>query len=80
LKLALTIRDRAKIYAEAGYWFEAIDGYTRWLNFKPEDLKARTARNEILKSGFVTNKNLDFDSFIVFLNANVTKNKQITDK
>jgi hypothetical protein len=80
LKLALTIRDRAKIYAEAGYWFEAIDGYTRWLNFKPEDLKARTARNEILKSGFVTNKNLDFDSFIVFLNADVTKNKQITDK
>lgn len=80
LKLALTIRDRAKIYAEAGYWFEAIDGYTRWLNFKPEDLKARTARNEILKSGFVTNKNLDFDSFIGFLNADVTKNKQITDK
>jgi hypothetical protein len=80
LMRALTIRDRAKIYAEAGYWFEAIDGYTRWLNFKPEDLKARTARNEILKSGFVTNKNLDFDSFIVFLNANVTKNKQITDK
>ncbi|TYQ26964.1 DUF928 domain-containing protein [Pseudanabaena sp. UWO311] len=77
LMRALTIRDRAKIYAEAGYWFEAIDGYTRWLNFKPEDLKARTAKNEILKSGFVTNKNLDFDSFIGLLNADTPKNKQV---
>ena len=75
LKLALTIRDRAKIYAQFGYWFEAIDGYTRWLNFKPEDLKAREARNEILKLGFMTNKNLDFDSFIGLLNADVPKNK-----
>ena len=70
---ALTIRDRAKIYAEAGYWFEAIDGYTRWLNFKPEDLKARTARNEILKSGFATNKNLDFEDFIGLLNTDTPK-------
>lgn len=74
LTRALTIRDRTKIYAEAGYWFEAIDGYTRWLNFKPSDLKARTARNEILKSGFITNKNLDFDSFIGLLNTDVSAN------
>ncbi|MBD2175362.1 DUF928 domain-containing protein [Pseudanabaena sp. FACHB-1998] len=73
LSRALTSRDRAKIYAEAGYWFEAIDGYTRWLNFKPEDLKAINARNEILKLGFITNKNLDFDSFIALLNADATK-------
>jgi hypothetical protein len=73
LMRALTIRDRAKIYAEAGYWFEAIDGYTRWLNFKPEDLKARTARNEILKSGFVSNQSLDFDVFISLLNADIKK-------
>ncbi|WP_176453152.1 DUF928 domain-containing protein [Pseudanabaena sp. SR411] len=73
LKLALTIRDRAKIYAEAGYWFEAIDGYTRWLNFKPTDLKARTSRNEILKSGFANNKNLDFEDFIGLLNTNAPK-------
>lgn len=70
---ALTSRDRAKIYAEAGYWFDAIDGYTHWLNFKPTDLKAKTARNEILKSGFITNKNLDFDSFIGLLNVYATK-------
>ncbi len=70
---ALTIRDRAKIYAEAGYWFEAIDGYTRWLDFKPKDLKARTARNEILKSGFATNKNLDFEDFIGLLNTDTPK-------
>ncbi|WP_201321011.1 DUF928 domain-containing protein [Pseudanabaena sp. lw0831] len=73
LMRALTIRDRAKIYAEAGYWFEAIDGYTRWLNFKPEDLKARTTRNEILKSGFAKNTNLDFDTFIGLLNDDATK-------
>ena len=73
LKLALTIRDRAKIYAESGYWFEAIDGYTRWINFKPEDLKARTARNEILKTGFASNQSLDFDVFISLLNADIKK-------
>lgn len=69
LKRALTSRDRAKLYAEAGYWFEAIDSYTRWLNFKPEDLKARIARNEILKSGLATNKNLNFEDLIASLNA-----------
>lgn len=73
LMRALTIRNRAKIYAEAGYWFEAIDGYTRWLNFKPTDLKARNARNEILKSGFASNQSLDFDVFISLLNAGIKK-------
>ncbi len=73
LTRALTVRDRAKIYAEAGYWFEAIDGYTRWLNFKPTDLKAITARNEILKAGFENNQNLNSDTFIGLLNANKSK-------
>jgi hypothetical protein len=73
LMRALTIRDRAKIYAEAGYWFEAIDDYTRWLKLNPNDLKTRSARNEILKSGFATNKNLDFDAFIGLLNADAPK-------
>ena len=70
---ALTIRDRAEVYAQFGYWFDAIDGYTRWLNFKPEDLKARTARNEILKTGFASNKSLDFEVFISLLNADTKK-------
>ena len=70
---ALTDRDRAKIYAQAGYWFEAIDGYTRWLNFKPNDLNSETARNEILKAGMAANQKLDFDAFIQLLNADKTK-------
>lgn len=70
---ALTTRDRAKIYAEAGYWFEAIDDYTRWLKLNPNDLKTRSARNEILKSGFATNKNLDIDAFIGLLNTDAPK-------
>ncbi len=73
LMRALTIRDRAKIYAQFGYWFDAIDGYTHWLNFKPEDLKARTARNEILKSGFASNQSLNFDAFISLLNTDTKK-------
>jgi len=73
LMRALTTRDRAKIYAEAGYWFEAIDDYTRWLKLNPNDLKTRSARNEILKSGFATNKNLDIDAFIGLLNTDATK-------
>ena len=67
---ALTSRDRARIYAQAGYWFEAIDGYTQWLNFKPSDLEARAARNEILNLGFATNTNFDFETFKKVLNAN----------
>jgi len=67
---ALTNRDHAKIYAQAGYWFEAIDGYTQWLNFKPNDLDARAARNQILNLGFATNTNLDFETFKKVLNAN----------
>ena len=67
---ALTSRDRAKIYAQAGYWFEAIDGYTQWLNFKPSDLEARTARNQVLNLGLATNTNLDFETFKKVLNAN----------
>ncbi len=73
LMRALTIRDRAKIYAEAGYWFEAIDDYTRWLKLSPNDLKARNARNEILKLGFATNNNLDVDAFIGLLNTDTPK-------
>ncbi|WP_271253044.1 DUF928 domain-containing protein [Pseudanabaena sp. Chao 1811] len=73
LMRALTTRDRAKIYAEAGYWFEAIDDYTRWLKLNPNDLKTRSARNEILKSGFATNKNLDIDAFIGLLNTDAPK-------
>lgn len=67
---ALTSRDRAKIYAQAGYWFEAIDGYTQWLNFKPTDLEARRARNQVLNLGFATNTNFDFETFKKVLNAN----------
>ena len=66
---ALTSRDRAKIYAKAGYWFDAIDGYTQWLKFKPSDLDARAARNQILNLGFATNTNLDFETFKKVLNA-----------
>jgi hypothetical protein len=70
---ALSLRDRAKVYAEAGYWFEAIDGYTRWLKLSPNDLKTRSARDEILKAGFASNKDLNIDAFIELLNADATK-------
>ncbi|PZV13839.1 MAG: hypothetical protein DCF20_14305 [Pseudanabaena sp.] len=73
LMRTLTVLDRAKIYAQSGYWFDAIDGYMRWLNFKPDDLKTRNAMNEILKTGFASNRNLDFDAFIGMLNTNATK-------
>lgn len=70
---ALNLRDRAKIYAKAGYWFEAIDGYTRWLKLSPNDLKTRSARDEILKAGFASNKELDLNALIKLLNPNGEK-------
>ncbi|TYQ28796.1 DUF928 domain-containing protein [Pseudanabaena sp. UWO310] len=63
LNLALTDRDRAKIYARSGYWFEAIDGYARWLKFKPNDTPALREAGELLKAGLANNRNLDFESF-----------------
>ena len=73
LMRALTTRDRAKLYADAGYWFEAIDGYTRWLKISPNDLKARAARTAILKAGLTANENLDVDVLLKLVNAGVTK-------
>ena len=70
---ALSLRDRAKIYAEAGYWFEAIDGYTRWLKLSPNDLKARDARDEILKAGLISTKEIDVNALIKLLNPNEEK-------
>lgn len=63
LNLALTDRDRAKVYARSRYWFEAIDGYARWLKFKPNDTQALREAGELVKAGLANNQNLDFEAF-----------------
>ncbi len=73
---ALSLRDRAKIYAEAGYWFEAIDGYTRWLKLSPNDLKARSARDEVLKAGLISTQKVDVNALIKLLNPNEEKQSE----
>lgn len=43
---------KARIYAQNGYWYDAIDAYTNWLTANPQDKTARDERSKLLKDGF----------------------------
>lgn len=43
---------KARVYAQNGYWYDAIDAYTNWLTANPQDKTARDERNNLLKDGF----------------------------
>lgn len=43
---------KARIYAQNGYWYDAIDAYTNWLTANPKDQTARDERSNLLKDGF----------------------------
>jgi len=44
--------EKARIYAQTAYWYDAIDAYTNWLDLNPQDDVARKERHELLKKGF----------------------------
>ncbi len=43
---------KARVYAQNGYWYDAIDAYTSWLTANPQDQVARDERSDLLKEGF----------------------------
>ena len=43
---------KARVYAQNGYWYDAIDAYTNWLTANPQDKIARDERSNLLKDGF----------------------------
>jgi Domain of Unknown Function (DUF928) len=43
---------RAKIYNEAGYWFDALGAYDRWLKLNPQDQTTKKERNSMIVNGF----------------------------
>jgi hypothetical protein len=47
--------EKARIYADRSYWYDAINSYTIWLSQNPTDSVARTERNVILRKGLQNN-------------------------
>jgi hypothetical protein len=43
---------KARVYAQNGYWYDAIDAYTNWLTANPQDKAALDERSSLLKDGF----------------------------
>jgi hypothetical protein len=43
---------KARIYNEGGYWFDAISAYDLWLKANPQDQTARKERNAMIVNGF----------------------------
>jgi hypothetical protein len=43
---------KARIYSEGGYWFDALSAYDRWLKANSKDLVALKERNSAIANGF----------------------------
>jgi hypothetical protein len=47
--------EKARIYTQNKYWYDAIDSYTSWLSTNPEDKVAIGERSELLQLGLKNN-------------------------
>jgi len=43
---------KARIYSEGGYWFDALSAYDNWLKANPQDRTALRERNSVIANGF----------------------------
>jgi hypothetical protein len=48
IKLVSKNLDRARIYANNAYWYDALDEYTNWIDEHPNDTKALNERQKML--------------------------------
>ncbi len=48
MSAANTELEKAKVYSNYGYWYDALDSYNKWLEFKPSDTAALQERNSIV--------------------------------
>jgi len=69
LNAAKTDLDKAKIYAANGYWYDALDAYTQWINSNPQDAIAIQERSNVITEGFNGHKGLDTKSFVTQVNS-----------
>jgi hypothetical protein len=56
LSKAKTDLEKARIYERYGYWYDAFDAYTRWLEVNPKDKVARRERANMIEIGLKDNR------------------------
>ncbi len=65
---AKTDLDKARVYADNGFWYDALDAYSSWINANPKDAAARSERDNLIGAGFKEsfkeNKEFDLNTFI----------------
>jgi hypothetical protein len=61
--------DKARVYATNGYWYDALNAYTNWIENNPQDAKAIQERGDVIKEGFKGHKGLDTTSFVAQVNS-----------
>ena len=52
LAQATNLRQKAQLYAQAGYWYDALDAYNVWISANPQDQTALNERAELIRQGF----------------------------
>jgi hypothetical protein len=56
LSKAKTNLEKARIYERYGYWYDAFDAYTKWLEVNPKDTAARRERANMIEIGLKDNR------------------------
>jgi hypothetical protein len=69
LSAAKTDLEKARVYADSGYWYDAIDAYTNWINANPQDSVAIQERGNIIGEGFKQRNGVDTKSFVAQINS-----------
>jgi hypothetical protein len=69
LSAAKTDLEKARVYADSGYWYDAIDSYTNWINGNPQDSMAIQERGNIIREGFKGRQGVDTKSFVSQINS-----------
>jgi hypothetical protein len=69
LNTAKTELDKARVYASNGYWYDALNAYTNWIESNPQDAKAIQERGDVIAEGFKGHKDLDTKSFVAQINS-----------
>ncbi|WP_026103208.1 DUF928 domain-containing protein [Pseudanabaena sp. PCC 6802] len=61
LSKAKTDLEKARIYERYGYWYDAFDAYTKWLEVNPHDKVARRERANMIEVGLKDNRDFRGD-------------------
>lgn len=69
LSTAKTDLEKARVYADSGYWYDAIDSYTTWINANSQDAQAIQERGNIIREGFKGRNGVDTKSFVAQINS-----------